>query len=255
VRRLSFDESAQKLRLATKSYRTTWSEIDVSAKACHVLAPATSSGPRRPKVCGRRQAWIAGQLPRSRRRPRGRSIDGGNRPALRATPVDRRVETCARCHARRREIASSTATGIRSSIRTYQRCRCELYHADGQIFDEVLRVWLVPPESHVPDGVTCSDCHDPHSLRLRAEGNAVCGQCHSRRNRYRSALSSSTGRRHPMRQLPHADAHLHGDRCAPRSRDPYSATGPQRGHRNAQRLQQLPYDRDANGPRQRWPLV
>src|SRR5262249_38939425 len=27
-------------------------------------------------------------------------------------------------------------------------------------------------------GVTCSDCHEPHGLRLRADGNAVCAQCH-----------------------------------------------------------------------------
>jgi Flp pilus assembly protein TadD len=27
-------------------------------------------------------------------------------------------------------------------------------------------------------GVTCSDCHDPHSLELRAPGNAVCARCH-----------------------------------------------------------------------------
>jgi predicted CXXCH cytochrome family protein len=28
-------------------------------------------------------------------------------------------------------------------------------------------------------GVTCSNCHDPHSGKLVAEGNAVCTQCHS----------------------------------------------------------------------------
>ncbi len=28
-------------------------------------------------------------------------------------------------------------------------------------------------------GVTCSDCHDPHTQRLRAPGNAVCAQCHA----------------------------------------------------------------------------
>jgi predicted CXXCH cytochrome family protein len=27
-------------------------------------------------------------------------------------------------------------------------------------------------------GVTCSDCHDPHTQMLRAEGSAVCAQCH-----------------------------------------------------------------------------
>ena len=28
-------------------------------------------------------------------------------------------------------------------------------------------------------GVRCSDCHEPHAVELRAEGNAVCTQCHS----------------------------------------------------------------------------
>jgi len=27
-------------------------------------------------------------------------------------------------------------------------------------------------------GVACSNCHDPHSAKLRAEGNALCAQCH-----------------------------------------------------------------------------
>lgn len=27
-------------------------------------------------------------------------------------------------------------------------------------------------------GVTCSNCHDPHSLKLHAEGNAICSSCH-----------------------------------------------------------------------------
>ena len=27
-------------------------------------------------------------------------------------------------------------------------------------------------------GVRCSNCHEPHSASLRAEGNALCGQCH-----------------------------------------------------------------------------
>jgi Tfp pilus assembly protein PilF len=27
-------------------------------------------------------------------------------------------------------------------------------------------------------GVTCSDCHDPHSGKLRADGSAVCSACH-----------------------------------------------------------------------------
>jgi predicted CXXCH cytochrome family protein len=28
-------------------------------------------------------------------------------------------------------------------------------------------------------GVTCLDCHEPHALKLRAEGNALCARCHN----------------------------------------------------------------------------
>ncbi|PXB70497.1 hypothetical protein C0046_40460, partial [Pseudomonas aeruginosa] len=28
-------------------------------------------------------------------------------------------------------------------------------------------------------GVACSDCHDPHGARLKANGNDVCLQCHN----------------------------------------------------------------------------
>lgn len=29
------------------------------------------------------------------------------------------------------------------------------------------------------EGVRCSDCHNPHTLKLKADGNALCYQCHS----------------------------------------------------------------------------
>ena len=53
-----------------------------------------------------------------------------------------------------------------------------LYWNDGQMRDEVYN-WgsFVQSRMHA-QGVTCSDCHDPHSLKLRAPGNAVCAQCH-----------------------------------------------------------------------------
>ena len=53
-----------------------------------------------------------------------------------------------------------------------------LYYPDGQIQDEVY-VWgsFVQSRMHAA-GVRCSDCHDPHRLRLRADGDAVCLQCH-----------------------------------------------------------------------------
>ena len=54
----------------------------------------------------------------------------------------------------------------------------DLYHADGQIQDEVY-VWGSFLQSRMYQaGVTCSDCHEPHSGRLRQPGGLVCAQCH-----------------------------------------------------------------------------
>ena len=53
-----------------------------------------------------------------------------------------------------------------------------LYHNDGQIKDEVY-VWGSFEQSRMrAAGVTCSDCHNPHSLELRAPQQQVCAQCH-----------------------------------------------------------------------------
>src|SRR5690606_290753 len=54
-----------------------------------------------------------------------------------------------------------------------------LYHADGQIRDEVFVYGSFVQSAMYRAGVTCSDCHDPHSAALRGEGNALCGGCHA----------------------------------------------------------------------------
>jgi predicted CXXCH cytochrome family protein len=53
-----------------------------------------------------------------------------------------------------------------------------LYHADGQIDGEVYEYGSFLQSRMNAAGVTCSNCHDRHSAKLRAEGNALCAQCH-----------------------------------------------------------------------------
>jgi predicted CXXCH cytochrome family protein len=53
-----------------------------------------------------------------------------------------------------------------------------LYHADGQIDGEVHEYGSFLQSRMHAFGVACSNCHDPHSAKLRAEGNALCAQCH-----------------------------------------------------------------------------
>ena len=54
-----------------------------------------------------------------------------------------------------------------------------LYHADGQIQDEVYEYGSFRQSKMFHQGVTCSDCHNPHSLKLKAKGSTVCMQCHA----------------------------------------------------------------------------
>jgi len=54
-----------------------------------------------------------------------------------------------------------------------------LYWDDGQMRGEVYNWGSFAQSRMHAAGVTCADCHDPHSLKLRADGNAVCAQCHA----------------------------------------------------------------------------
>jgi tetratricopeptide (TPR) repeat protein len=53
-----------------------------------------------------------------------------------------------------------------------------LYHVDGQQREEVFVSGSFAQSRMHAAGVTCSDCHEPHGQKLRAEGNALCAQCH-----------------------------------------------------------------------------
>jgi predicted CXXCH cytochrome family protein len=145
----------------TRTYDTTWSEIDVSCEACH--------GPGSLHV-----AWAEIQ-------PMARPAidDFGLVVATGGITSERQVELCAPCHSRRGELDDYDHTGaalldiLRPSI-----LEEGLYHADGQILDEVY-VWGSFTQSKMyANDVRCSDCHDVHSLKLKAEGNALCLQCH-----------------------------------------------------------------------------
>ena len=165
--------------LAANAYRTTWSEIDVSCEACH--GPGSrhvewANAPGSPPD-------VTHGLPVSFRDPGAGmwELAPGAATATRTAPRQSRaeVETCARCHARRREIASSYSYG-QPFLDTHvpDLLVADRYHADGQILDEVYEYGSFLQSRMFQAGVTCSDCHEPHSLKLRADGNAVCGQCH-----------------------------------------------------------------------------
>jgi predicted CXXCH cytochrome family protein len=54
-----------------------------------------------------------------------------------------------------------------------------LYFPDGQQDEEVYILGSFLKSKMHEKGVTCTNCHEPHSGQLVAEGNAVCTQCHN----------------------------------------------------------------------------
>ena len=103
----------------------------------------------------------------------------GNSQRSAPRQASREIDTCARCHARASRISDDYVHG-KPPHDTHRLALLDdsLYWNDGQMRDEVYN-WgsFVQSRMHA-QGVTCSDCHDPHSLKLRAPGNAVCAQCH-----------------------------------------------------------------------------
>ncbi|HUK65058.1 MAG TPA: tetratricopeptide repeat protein, partial [Dongiaceae bacterium] len=92
----------------------------------------------------------------------------------------REIEMCGRCHARRGQFAEDDVHGQPLGV-THRVALLEdrLYHPDGQIRDEVYEYGSFLQSKMFHRGVTCSDCHDPHSLELRAPGSQVCLGCHA----------------------------------------------------------------------------
>lgn len=91
------------------------------------------------------------------------------------------VRQCAGCHSRREAFGDGNPRPGTPFTDSYRLAllRDGLYHADGQIRDEVYVYGSFLQSKMSRRGVRCTDCHNPHSGALKARGNEVCTQCHN----------------------------------------------------------------------------
>lgn len=170
--------------LKQDAYQTTWSEMDVSCEACHgpgsrhanwAKSGAYRDGKREPGSNGFLVQLLEPEPPQWVPDP----IKG---TAQRLTPrvAHDEIETCAQCHSRRDSIHGAKDPG-RPFLDSYLPVLLDpnLYHADGQIDGEVYEYGSFLQSKMYRAGVTCSDCHEPHALKVRAQGNALCTRCHA----------------------------------------------------------------------------
>ena len=164
---------------AANRFDTRFSEISVGCEACHGPARGHvdwAKGAREVGVAHKGFASVAASRPVA-----DWEIDPatGSPKAGVSRPAGDEVETCARCHSRRGILSENWQPGRPLTDTHLPTFLSEgLFEADGVMQDEVFNDHSFKQSLMYAKGVTCSDCHAPHSAKLRAPGPAVCGQCH-----------------------------------------------------------------------------
>ena len=154
----------------SKRYDTQWAELNVACESCHGPGEAHVTWAHAQKA-GVNMSLAPFQGVGDRglvSRFEGASATGVN-------------GVCAACHSRRESLGGQShpvnapfEDGFNIAL-----LRQGLYFPDGQIHDEVYVYGSFLQSKMHQNGVGCTDCHNAHSLDLRADGNAVCTQCHT----------------------------------------------------------------------------
>jgi len=166
--------------IAQDTFATSWSEINVACEACHGPASKHIEKAQTGALTGSSgfpvdlddHGYAVWQM----------NLETGiaERSQLAMRPPQQ-PESCGRCHARRGVIAAEYEYG-KPLADTHRPALLNppLYFADGQIRDEVYVYGSFVQSRMYRAGVTCSDCHNPHSLEMVTgdDPDDVCAQCH-----------------------------------------------------------------------------
>lgn len=155
----------------TDVYDTSRDHVAVSCTACHETAQDHAEAKRqdKPHSAGLDLAAMGAWL----------VSEGDSPPEHQGEPSsDAQVPTCGRCHSLRTGLVDVGGGQVHDQF-SLSRLEQPLYYSDGRVREEVFVLGSFEQSKMFQAGVVCSDCHNPHSGKLKATGNAVCAQCHN----------------------------------------------------------------------------
>jgi predicted CXXCH cytochrome family protein len=146
----------------TDTYQTTYNEINVSCESCH--------GPGKNHI-----DYINGKDYK-----KGKKVEGSFLFLYTGANRMNEINTCGYCHARRADITENVHPGA-EVLDDYipELPTTPFFHVDGQMNDEDYNYTSFLQSKMFQRGVQCTNCHNPHSGKLKMEGPTVCGQCHA----------------------------------------------------------------------------
>ena len=149
----------------TRQYQSTQAETGIGCEGCHGPAEAHLAWARDGSYDNDLWAGLT---------PAGLTIGFGASP-------ETEIQQCAGCHSRREALGGGNPLPGTPYHDAYRLAllRDGLYHSDGAILDEVYVYGSFLQSKMYAQGVRCGNCHDVHTAGLKAEGNALCTQCHS----------------------------------------------------------------------------
>lgn len=153
------------------AYQTTFSEMNVACESCH--------GPAQQHLLAVADAAEKGTGYKSPQSPAVWSFTKGSAIAsANGAPQMHEIDMCGGCHSRRRPINADNSEHFFEQF-SLETLGSGLYFADGQIEDEVFVLGSFLQSKMHQAGVTCSNCHNPHSGKVKASDNQLCSQCHA----------------------------------------------------------------------------
>jgi tetratricopeptide (TPR) repeat protein len=160
-------------------YASSWSEIGVGCESCHGPASAHLAWAGNPGAAG---SAARGFLRRPSARAEFRFATPDAPIASSVRPPDRDASAeCAACHARAGSIDDRQRLDPRLALTQHHRPALLVppeYWPTGEQHDEVFVWGSFAASKMAAHGVTCGDCHEPHSGAPLAQGNALCARCH-----------------------------------------------------------------------------